>query len=1285
MIKKLFFTLILLGNLYTSKIIAQQGKVDSNFNIIDDGQNGDGFDNTVRTLSLQPDQKLLVGGDYLGLNGIPSPYLTRLNPDGSIDETFNTGTGFNGKVYATYIQPDGKIIVGGSFTTFNGIISGRLIRLNGDGSYDPTFITTIGAATGIIYQICPQPDGKIIISGSFVKYNNVTVNRIARLLPNGNLDTTFMTGSGSSLNITGVQVATDNKIILTGNFTIFNNVPANRIVRLLSDGRVDTDFSTGTGFNDVVNAVSMQPDGKIILGGKFTEYNGISANRIARINEDGSIDTTFHSGTGFSREAVQVIKTDIVGNIMVGGSFTGSYNGEEVNRVCFLNSDGTLKADFEMGSGPGSASVLALANDTEASWYIGGSFVVFSGLNQGKLAKVSFEGEHDTGYLSAGVGFDNSVLKVLPLSNKKTMIFGNFTKFNGVFSSRIARILEEGLQDSGFNSGQSGANNLIKAAVLQADGKIVFGGNFTRYNEATTNRITRILPDGAIDNTFIIGSGFNSQIYAIAIQQDQKIIVAGNFTTYNATPSGRIIRLLENGSRDPGFNVGIGADAIIETVVIQPDGKILLGGRFTTFNGTTVAKLARLNYDGSIDTTFNTGLGFDKFVYAIALQSDQKIVVGGSFLSYNGISQKRIIRLNSNGSIDTTFDSGTGFSKGDVRSILFQPDDRILVGGTFSGLYKANAAMRLIRLDKSGNLDTSFESPLNNTLYTMSFTSDYRLMIGGNFNSVSGISKHRIARLKLCLDSTTWNGISWSNGLPSGGKQVFFKADHLYLTTANVCSCSIDEGKKVTLLSGNTIGVEFALTGLGILELENTAGLYQSGDDMINTGKIYLKRNSSPIRKYDFTYWSSPVENQKLIDASPNTASDKYFSYDYLSKNWLQENPSNSMITGKGYTFLGPQDLSETVASNFEAVFEGIPNNGKVEVSLAPANTYNLVGNPYPSAINADAFITQNRAKIKGTLYFWTHNTPLTNDLYASDDYAVYNVLGGVGTRGAIASGVNESIPDGTIASCQAFFVASKDSGLLEFNNSMRIAGSNSIFFKPSRNNKPENKNTVEKHRVWLNLKNSDGVFKQILIGYIQGATNAYDTDYDSDSFNGNQFVNFYSICENRKLSIQGRGLPFTEDDLIDLGYKTSIAGNFNFSIDHQDGFFEDMNVYIEDKNLKTIHNLKAEPYSFTTQEGIFNDRFRLRFTSETLEKNTFQNEDQKILIAVKNKIIKVKSATENISELSVYDTSGKLLFHKDKINSEDFQIANLNCAHQVLIVKITLENSRSTSRKIIL
>lgn len=1266
---------------------AQQGKADRTFNTADDGVIGDGFDNMVRTLFLQSDEKLIVGGDYLNLNGMPSPYLTRLNVNGSIDESFDTGTGLNGKVYTSYVQPDRKIIIGGSFTAYNGTSSGRLIRLNTDGSHDPSFNTTIGATNGIIYKICPQTDGKIIVVGSFTKYNNVTVNRIARILPNGALDTSFSTGTGSSLTITNAEILDDDKILLTGNFTAFNGIITNKIVRLYPDGGVDESFNTGAAFNDDVNAIAVQPDGKIIVGGKFTVYNGVMANRIIRLNLDGTPDNTFISGSGLSKDAVHVIKIDASGTIAVGGSFNGFYDNTEVNRLFFLNHDGTLKSDFYTGSGPASSSVLALENNAEGSWYIGGSFSVFDGLNQGRLAKITADGEYDTAYLAAGVGFNNSVLKVLALENKKTMVFGNFNKFNGKTSSRIARLLENGTLDETFNLEQSGANNVIKTAVLQSDGKIVFAGNFTKYNELTCNRIARILSDGTVDTTFNLGSGFNNQVYAMAIQPDQKIIVGGNFSLYNSIPANKIVRLLPDGLPDASFNVGSGANAIIDAILIQPDGKILVGGRFTSFDGHLHPGLVRLNSNGSIDSSFNTGAGFDKNVCVMALQSDQKIIVGGSFLTYNGIPQKRILRLNPNGELDTTFGSGAGFSKGDVLAILVQPDDRILLGGTFSGTYKTKSSARLIRLLKTGEWDSSFQAALNNKLHTMTFTSDHKLMIGGDFNSVSGLSKHRIARLKICLEKTVWDGISWSNGFPSGAKEVTFTEDYSNLTTANSCTCAINEGKKVTLLSGNTLKIEFNYTGSGTLILDDTASLYQDDDEIVNDGIVQVIRKSSLVLQFDYTYWSSPVTNQKLIDVSPNTLKDKFFSYNYQLKDWNLENPLNPMILGKGYIIRGPQDFSPVSASTFEALFKGIPNNGKISLGLGDTDTFNLIGNPYPSAISADLFLEKNTENIRGTLYFWTHNTPIANYQYASDDYAVYNLLGGVGTRAALSSGINETIPDGTIASGQAFFAVSKNIGTVAFHNSMRITGRNSNFFKLDTNSKNTQKSEIEKHRIWLNLENTKGAFKQILIGYIRRSSDlTANTDgYNAESLNGNNHVDFYSILEKRNLVIQGSGMSFTISDSVSLGYNTNLEGDFTIRIDHLDGLFKNLNVYIEDKTLKVIHNLKDSPYLFKTSKGTFNERFIIRYEDKSLKSRSFGKPEDSILITEKGRSVKVHSTKEKIQEIDVFDISGKLIYTKKTISDLEFQLPNLQVSKQILLLKITLENNYKATRKIVL
>ncbi|MDI6032636.1 T9SS sorting signal type C domain-containing protein [Flavobacterium sp. LB2P84] len=1280
----LVYFVIIFGLFFLNKAYSQQGKSDATFNVYDDGLQGDGFDNTVRTVSLQADNKLIVGGDYLNFNGAITPYLCRLFQDGSKDTSFNLGTSFNGKVYCSLIQPDGKIILGGSFTTFNGISANRLIRLNSDGSIDATFNTLVAASSGIIYGLTLQTNGSVVIVGSFTKYNGITANRVARILPNGNLDAGFITGSAANGVVEEIQIQPDGKIVLAGSFDSFNGISKNKIIRLNTDGSADTSFVIGSGFNAGVSALVLQPDGKIIAGGDFVTYNGIIANKIVRLNIDGSIDVSFVSGLGFNGDVVEVIKLNSAGAIMVGGSFTGTYNGIDVNRLTFLSSNGILDPIFDIGAGPFSASVLDIANASDGSWYVAGSFSIFDSQNQGRLAKVDPVGALDIGYLTAGVGFDNSVLKVLSLSDNKTMAFGSFTKFNGTICNRISRLSEDGSIDSSFNMSGAGANNTIRSAIIQTDNKMVLAGAFITYNGVIANRITRILPDGLLDPTFITGLGSNSQIYALALQPDGKIIIAGNFTSYNGILVNRIARLLPNGILDLTFNTGLGADAIVEAVLLQPDGKILLGGRFATFNGVSYNRMIRLNIDGSIDSGFSVGIGFDKNVYAMTLQSDNKLIVGGTFLSYGGASAKRILRLNSNGSIDNTFTSGAGFSNGEIRTILVQPDDRILLGGTFSGSYNGIVVKRMLRLLSSGVYDTTFSVNLNGTLFSTCFTSNNKIIIGGSFNSVSGITKHRVARLKLCTNSSVWNGIAWSNGLPSVEKTLIFNGNYASLASVNSCSCSISTGNTVTVPDGNTLGLVFDYSGSGTLVLENNAALYQSEEQVTNTGVIQLKRKTTPILKTDYTYWSSPVLNQKLIDVSPNTPSDKFYSFDASLDSWFNEISTTAMTVGKGYIIRGPESFSSTVTAYHEVVFIGVPNNGLVSIPIGTSNTSNLIGNPYPSAIDANLFINANNGILEGTIYFWTHNTAISNNLYTSDDYAVYNSLGGVGTSASLSSGVNNTKPDGKIASAQAFFVTGiNGGGMAKFNNNMRMIGQNSSFFKLNATKKTKI-NEIERHRIWLDLYNSEGAFKQILLGYATGATDDFDNSFDGESFNGNEYLDFYSIIQDKNLVIQGRALPFEETDEIKLGYTTTIAGAFTIKIDQADELLARQNVFVEDKSNNRIVNLKNENLTFNTVVGIFNDRFVLRFTDKTLTLNELEKDKESVLVFNENQQLQVNSTKEFIDEISIYDLAGRKIYERNNINEIDFSLLNLVSNHQALLINIVLQNGHSVVRKVV-
>ncbi|CAD0000412.1 T9SS sorting signal type C domain-containing protein [Flavobacterium chungangense] len=252
------------------------------------------------------------------------------------------------------------------------------------------------------------------------------------------------------------------------------------------------------------------------------------------------------------------------------------------------------------------------------------------------------------------------------------------------------------------------------------------------------------------------------------------------------------------------------------------------------------------------------------------------------------------------------------------------------------------------------------------------------------------------------------------------------------------------------------------------------------------------------------------------------------------------------------------------------------------------------------------------------------------------------------------------------------------------FNNAMGVSGNNNQSFESEKTSKS---NAFERHRLWLNMTNTGGAFKQLLIGYIQGATDGYDSDFDGVSINGHAFIDFYSINLSRNLVIQGRALPFKESDVVPLGFSTNIAGEFTIAIGQADGVLVNQPVYLEDKLTKTIRNLREQGYTFTTKTGVFNDRFVLRYTNtnNTLATEDFEDVKTKISIGVKNEIITINSNVENIDKIFVYDIFGKQLSNQENIGNTQFVIQNLPSAQQILLLKVLLENGQSITKKAIL
>ena len=559
--------------------------------------------------------------------------------------------------------------------------------------------------------------------------------------------------------------------------------------------------------------------------------------------------------------------------------------------------------------------------------------------------------------------------------------------------------------------------------------------------------------------------------------------------------------------------------------------------------------------------------------------------------------------------------------------------------------------------------------------------------------------------ITVSYPTSTWTG-SWSPGPPGLADNVTVASGTLTIASdLTICSLRVNNNATVivnpgvTLTVNGTVAVNGGAPGGTLTFLgDNTyalgsASLMQNPATTVNANSgIANYRRWTRTRKFDYTYWSSPVNPMTLINVSPTTLVDKFLRFDSNAYVWTFPNPAlTTMTPGVGYAIRGPQAFSDTVLTNYQATFTGTPNNGNYSVTLfrpSATNDLNFVGNPYPSAISADAVMDGNvgplgAAGVGTTFYFWTHNTLFNGSAYVFSDYAAYNRTGGVGTApGTFAVGGNNAIPNGLISAGQGFMVKAVTPGTLTFTNSMRVGGANLQFYRMNNNN--------EKSRLWLDFVNANDSdeFKQLLVGYVPNATNAYEDGLDGEMVEAGNTVSFYSLAngDEKNLMIQGRALPFDTMDMVSLGYRASSPSTYRISVDNKDGLFEDdlVGIYLEDKLLNVIHDLRQSPYQFVTESGTFNTRFVLRYNNGLLGVDQGSWNENNVVVFKQNEQIQVESSLVKMKSVKIYDVQGRLVIEKNDINSQSATLQKVGLANQVLMVQITSVDGVVVSKKII-
>lgn len=608
--------------------------------------------------------------------------------------------------------------------------------------------------------------------------------------------------------------------------------------------------------------------------------------------------------------------------------------------------------------------------------------------------------------------------------------------------------------------------------------------------------------------------------------------------------------------------------------------------------------------------------------------------------------------------------------------------------------------------------DLLIDGPAGNLDMNGGGASDGHLMLYGNWTNTMGNVAFDEGNGTVTFTGSTPQII---NNVTPEGTETFHNLILNNNFTTNVSNDIIANGdltinatKTLTVSPGDYAQVTNNVTNNGTFTIENTGSLIQINDLGVNSGALTMKRTASQ-RLSDYVYWSSPVANFGLsyFTTTGGTPASNIFQWGATTSNpnggegyWSVA--SGNMTTGQGYIIRGSSAFSNTAATSWDANFNGVANNGIVTVPIARGNDYtgigtqgimrtanddnwNLIGNPYPSAIGVNEFLSSN-ADIDGFVKIWTHGNlptsivdPFYQDFilnYFASDYTTVN-----------STGLTSGPGDYKIGAGQGFFVSMvaglPGSSTVTFNNAMRSRTFANNQFYRSANSDQNTAPVVEKNRIWLDLISPTQTATRTLVGYVDGATNQRDRLFDAITDYKNA-QNFYSLLDADIMSIQGKAIPFEVNDQIPLGMKVPTNGTYTIAIAAVDGLFANNNqkIFLEDKVLQTIHEISALPYTFTTNQGIINDRFVLRYANPALSTNDSETNDSVSIYNASN-TIKIVSTLKNIKNVSVYNVLGQNLASKIT-DQKEVIITSIPSSNQALVVKVILENDQVITKKLL-
>jgi uncharacterized delta-60 repeat protein len=701
----------------------------------------------------QADGKRVVAGYFSRVNNTAVGTLARLDANGALDATFAQNVGVARDAFRVRALPNGQYMVSGYYggaVTAGGLTRQALLRLNANGTADATFDAGTGAVnttSGILLNtFVGQPDGKLVVGGSFTGFSGQNTGSLVRLTSTGAPDAAFNANLGTGLDgtVRTVAVQADGKLVVGGNFATLNGRAAQSLVRLHADGTRDASFTAALSPAADVGEVLVQPDGKLLVTGSLGSSAGLVS--LVRLTATGSLDTGFtppvyqSSFVGIYYDTIMQLQPD--GKLLLFGPFAAT--GEAT--VVRLNANGTTDNTFTMSKGLSSLP-FSIGLQRDGSLWVGGYFDVFNGQEEA-LSRLTSTGAADATF-TPKIQAAGSVAAVVRQADGQLILGGDFTELNGVAVHRMARLSATGTLDVAFSTATAAVpDGQVAALALQPDGKLLVGAR---------NGMRRLLPTGSPDASYGTFAA-TANISALALQPDGKVLALGYF---NSVPGSNdpqyLTRLTAGGDFDASFRLSAtnapGATIFLTALALQPDGKVLVGGSFMPATGNAVSRVVRYESTGTVDASFSSppfdfpasfGGRLAEF-NALALQPDGKVLVGGNFATVGGAAHPYLARLNATGQLDATFTPPATLA-GAVTALALQPNGRVLVGNGYEG---SSSTIPLLRLLDTGASDPSFgptTSP-NYAINVLLAQSNDTFIVGGNFTTLGGQPALGLARI----------------------------------------------------------------------------------------------------------------------------------------------------------------------------------------------------------------------------------------------------------------------------------------------------------------------------------------------------------------------------------------------------------------------------------------------------------------------------------------------------------------------------------------------------------